>query len=83
MDAGVPIKDTVAGVALGLVKEGAQEIVLTDISGVEDHFGDMDFKVAGSVNGVTAVQMDLKIAGISLDLLRKCIYRQRRPGELF
>ncbi len=77
MDAGVPIKDAVAGVALGLIKEDGQEIVLTDISGVEDHFGDMDFKVAGTNNGVTAVQMDLKIAGISLGLLQKCISQAR------
>jgi polyribonucleotide nucleotidyltransferase len=78
MDAGVPIKDTVAGVALGLIKEGEQEIVLTDISGVEDHFGDMDFKVAGTAAGVTAVQMDLKIAGISLGLLEKCILQAKQ-----
>jgi len=77
MDAGVPIKDAVAGVALGLVKEGKQEVVLTDIAGVEDHFGDMDFKVAGTSAGITAVQMDLKIAGISLDLLQKCIFQAK------
>jgi polyribonucleotide nucleotidyltransferase len=75
MDAGVPIKDAVAGVALGLIKEGGQEIVLTDIAGVEDHFGDMDFKVAGTSSGITAVQMDLKIAGISPDLMQKCIFQ--------
>ena len=77
MDAGVPIKDTVAGVALGLIKEDGQEIVLTDISGVEDHFGDMDLKVAGTNNGVTAVQMDLKIAGVSLDLLQRCFIQAK------
>jgi polyribonucleotide nucleotidyltransferase len=82
MDAGVPIKDTVAGVALGLIKEGTKEIVLTDISGIEDHFGDMDFKVAGTNNGVTAVQMDLKIPGISLDLLRKCILQAREARAI-
>ena len=73
MDAGVPIKDPVAGIALGLVKQGDKEVILTDIAGVEDHFGDMDFKVAGTKTGVTAVQMDLKIDGISVDLLEKCL----------
>lgn len=77
MDAGVPIKGAVAGVALGLIKEGEQEIVLTDIAGVEDHFGDMDFKVAGTGSGITAVQMDLKIAGISTDLMQKCIFQAK------
>lgn len=73
MDAGVPIKDTVAGIALGLIKEGAKSVILTDIAGLEDHFGDMDFKVAGTKSGVTAVQMDLKIDGINIDLLRDCL----------
>ena len=73
MDAGVPITKPVSGIAMGLVKEGSQEIVLTDIGGVEDHFGDMDFKVAGTVDGITAVQMDLKIDGISLPLIRKTL----------
>ncbi|RKY29277.1 MAG: polyribonucleotide nucleotidyltransferase [Candidatus Omnitrophota bacterium] len=73
MDAGVPVKEAVGGIALGLVKEGNKAIVLTDISGLEDHFGDMDFKVAGTKNGITAVQMDLKIDGIDLDLLSRCI----------
>lgn len=73
MDAGVPIKDTVAGVALGLIKEGSKAIILTDISGLEDHFGDMDFKVAGTRKGFTAVQLDLKIDGISLELLSKAL----------
>ncbi|MDD4893772.1 MAG: polyribonucleotide nucleotidyltransferase [Candidatus Omnitrophica bacterium] len=73
MDAGVPIKDAVSGIALGLIKEGNKALVLTDITGLEDHFGDMDFKVAGTKTGVTAVQMDLKIDGISLDLLTKCL----------
>ncbi len=71
MDAGVPIRKPVSGIAMGLVKEGKDEIVLTDIGGVEDHYGDMDFKVAGTVDGITAVQMDLKIQGISVDLIRK------------
>jgi len=77
MDAGVPIKDAVAGIALGLVKEGDKAVVLTDITGLEDHFGDMDFKVAGTKNGVTAVQMDLKIDGIDLALLEKCLFQTK------
>jgi polyribonucleotide nucleotidyltransferase len=82
MDAGVPIKDAVAGVAMGLIKEGDKSIVLTDIAGLEDHFGDMDFKVAGTKQGVTAVQMDLKIDGISLDLMKKII-AQAHEGRFF
>ena len=82
MDAGVPIKDTVAGVALGLVKEGEKAVILTDIAGLEDHFGDMDFKVAGTRQGMTAVQMDLKIDGISQELLKKCL-EQSKEGRLF
>jgi len=73
MDAGVPIKDTVAGIALGLIKEGNKALILTDIAGLEDHFGDMDFKVAGTRKGVTAVQLDLKIDGIDISLLEKCL----------
>ncbi len=73
MDAGVPIKDTVSGIALGLIKEGDKTVILTDIAGLEDHFGDMDFKVAGTKTGVTAVQLDLKIQGIDLNLLQKCL----------
>jgi polyribonucleotide nucleotidyltransferase len=73
MDAGVPIKDAVAGIALGLIKEGPKVAILTDIAGLEDHFGDMDFKVAGTKTGITAVQLDLKIDGIDLDLLHKCL----------
>ncbi len=73
MDAGVPIKAPVSGVALGLVKNEHKAVILTDIAGLEDHFGDMDFKVAGTKNGVTAVQLDLKIDGIDLDLLKKCL----------
>jgi len=82
MDAGVPIKDAVGGVALGLVKEGNRTIILTDIAGLEDHFGDMDFKVAGTRTCVTAVQLDLKIDGISLDLLEECLV-QSKEGRLF
>jgi len=77
MDAGVPIKDPVAGIALGLVKEGDREVVLTDIAGLEDHFGDMDFKVAGTSTGITAVQLDLKIDGISVELLEKCLAKAK------
>ncbi|MDP2044080.1 MAG: polyribonucleotide nucleotidyltransferase [Candidatus Omnitrophota bacterium] len=82
MDAGVPIKEAVGGVALGLVKEGQKEVILTDIAGLEDHFGDMDFKVAGTRAGITAVQLDLKIDGISLDLLKKCL-AQSKEGRFF
>jgi len=82
MDAGVPIKEAVGGVALGLVKEGNKTVILTDIAGLEDHFGDMDFKVAGTRAGVTAVQLDLKIDGISLDLLKECL-AQSKEGRLF
>ena len=83
MDAGVPITSPVGGVALGLVSGEGEARILTDIAGVEDFFGDMDFKVAGTEKGVTAVQMDLKVDGISLDLLRKCLEQSRRArGEV-
>jgi polyribonucleotide nucleotidyltransferase len=77
MDAGVPIKRSVAGVAMGLVKEGDQFAVLSDIQGMEDHFGDMDFKVAGTREGVTALQMDIKIGGISRDVMAQALYQAR------
>ncbi len=73
MDAGVPIKAPVAGVAMGLIKEGDDYIVLTDIAGVEDHLGDMDFKVAGTSEGITALQMDIKISGVTFDILRDAL----------
>jgi polyribonucleotide nucleotidyltransferase len=73
MDAGVPIKAPVAGVAMGLIKEGDDYIVLTDIAGVEDHLGDMDFKVAGTTEGITALQMDIKITGVTFDILRDAL----------
>src|SRR5699024_11944952 len=73
MDAGVPIKAPVAGIAMGLVKEGDRVTVLTDIQGMEDHLGDMDFKVAGTENGVTALQMDIKISGINRDILKTAL----------
>jgi polyribonucleotide nucleotidyltransferase len=73
MDAGVPIKRPVAGIAMGLIKEGDDYIVLTDIAGVEDHLGDMDFKVAGTERGITALQMDIKITGVTFDILRDAL----------
>jgi polyribonucleotide nucleotidyltransferase len=73
MDAGVKIKAPVAGIAMGLIKEGDDYIVLTDIAGVEDHLGDMDFKVAGTSEGITALQMDIKISGVTFDILRDAL----------
>ena len=73
MDAGVPIKAPVAGVAMGLVKQGDKYVILTDIAGSEDHYGDMDFKVAGSKEGVTALQMDIKIAGITPQIMTEAL----------
>ncbi|MFN8562166.1 MAG: polyribonucleotide nucleotidyltransferase [Anaerolineae bacterium] len=73
MDAGVPIKRPVGGIAMGLIKEGDKVAVLTDIQGLEDHIGDMDFKVAGTVNGITALQMDIKIAGVSDEIMRQAL----------
>ena len=80
MDAGVPLKAPVAGVAMGLIKEGDDYTVLTDIAGVEDHLGDMDFKVAGTENGITALQMDIKITGVTFDILRDAL-TQAREGR--
>lgn len=77
MDAGVPIKSSVAGIAMGLVKEGDEYVVLSDILGDEDHLGDMDFKVAGSRDGVTALQMDIKIEGITKDIMEKALAQAR------
>ena len=82
MDAGVPLKDAVAGVAMGLVKEGDKVVVLTDILGDEDHYGDMDFKVTGTQNGVTALQMDIKIDGITREILQTAL-EQAKEGRLF
>jgi polyribonucleotide nucleotidyltransferase len=73
MDAGVKIKAPVAGIAMGLIKEGEDYVVLTDIAGVEDHLGDMDFKVAGTSEGITALQMDIKISGVTFDILRDAL----------
>ena len=82
MQAGIPIKGAVAGVAMGLVKEGENYAVLTDIAGAEDHYGDMDFKVAGTRNGITAMQMDIKIMGITAQIMREAMEQARR-GRLF
>jgi len=82
MDAGVPVKAAVAGIAMGLVKEGDRVKVLTDILGDEDHLGDMDFKVAGTAQGVTAIQMDNKVGGITRDVMRQALH-QARDARLF
>jgi polyribonucleotide nucleotidyltransferase len=82
MDAGVPIKSAVAGIAMGLIKEGEQVRVLTDILGDEDHLGDMDFKVAGTATGVTAIQMDNKVGGITKEIMRNALM-QARDARLF
>jgi polyribonucleotide nucleotidyltransferase len=81
MDAGVPIKRPVAGIAMGLIKEGQAVMILSDILGLEDHLGDMDFKVCGTVNGVTALQMDIKIGGITTTLMQQAL-EQARVGRL-
>ncbi len=81
MDAGVPIKKPVAGIAMGLIKEGDQVVVLTDIMGFEDHTGDMDFKVAGTREGITAMQMDIKVKGISMEILTQAL-EQAKVGRL-
>jgi len=82
MDAGVPLKGSVAGVAMGLVKDGARWAVLSDIAGEEDHYGDMDFKVAGTRAGITALQMDIKIGGITPEIMSQAL-EQARQGRLF
>jgi polyribonucleotide nucleotidyltransferase len=82
MAAGVPVSDPVAGVAMGLIKEGDDHVVLTDIAGVEDHLGDMDFKVAGNADGITALQMDIKISGVTFEILRDALEQARR-GRVF
>ncbi|MEJ5201856.1 MAG: polyribonucleotide nucleotidyltransferase, partial [Anaerolineales bacterium] len=82
MDTGVPIKAPVAGVAMGLVKEGDRYAILTDIQGMEDHLGDMDFKVAGTEAGITALQMDIKIKGINAELMAEAL-EQARQARLF
>jgi polyribonucleotide nucleotidyltransferase len=82
MDAGVPIKSPVAGIAMGLIKEGEKVAILTDILGDEDHFGDMDFKVAGTRKGITGFQMDIKISGVTPEILRQAL-TQARAGREF
>jgi polyribonucleotide nucleotidyltransferase len=82
MDAGVKIHKPVAGVAMGLIKEGDDYVVLSDIAGVEDHLGDMDFKVAGTPDGITALQMDIKISGVTFEILKEAL-EQAREGRLF
>ena len=81
MDAGVPIKAPVAGIAMGLIKDGDEVRVLTDILGDEDHLGDMDFKVAGTRDGITALQMDIKISGVNREIMQEALY-QAREGRL-
>lgn len=82
MDAGVPIKAPVAGIAMGLIKEGEEICILSDILGDEDHLGDMDFKVAGTSEGITALQMDIKISGVTREIMHTALY-QAREGRLF
>src|SRR3954469_2627741 len=82
MDAGVPIAHPLAGIAMGLIKEGDDYVVLSDIAGVEDHLGDMDFKVAGTDDGITALQMDIKISGVTFDILRDAL-SQAKEGRTF
>ncbi len=81
MDAGVPVTDAVAGIAMGLIKEGDEFIILSDILGDEDHLGDMDFKVTGSDRGITAFQMDVKISGVNREILKKAL-DQAKAGRL-
>jgi polyribonucleotide nucleotidyltransferase len=81
MDAGVPIKSPVSGIAMGLVKEGDDYVILTDIQGAEDHLGDMDFKVAGTREGITALQMDIKITGVSGEIMRNALEQAKRARE--
>ena len=81
MDAGVPLKAPVAGIAMGLVKSGEHYSILTDIQGMEDHLGDMDFKVAGTAKGVTALQMDIKIDGLSREILEEAL-QQAKVGRM-
>ena len=78
MDAGVPIKEPVGGIAMGLVKEGDDYVILTDIQGAEDHLGDMDFKVAGTRDGVTALQMDIKITGVTQEIMRNALEQAKQ-----
>jgi polyribonucleotide nucleotidyltransferase len=82
MDAGVPIKAPVSGIAMGLVKEGDDYVILTDIQGAEDHLGDMDFKVAGTREGITALQMDIKITGVTREIMQSALEQAKRAREI-
>jgi len=81
MDAGVPIKAPVAGIAMGLVKEGDDYVILTDIQGAEDHLGDMDFKVAGTKDGINGLQMDIKITGVTQEIMRSALVQAKQARE--
>ena len=81
MDAGVPLQRAVAGIAMGLIKEGDDYIILTDIAGVEDHLGDMDFKVAGTERGITALQMDIKITGVTFEIMRDALTQAKSARQ--
>ena len=81
MDAGVPLKRPVAGIAMGLIKQGDDYVLLTDIAGVEDHLGDMDFKVAGTEHGITALQMDIKITGVTFEIMRDALEQARKARQ--
>ena len=78
MDAGVPIKAPVAGIAMGLLTNGKNYTILTDIQGMEDHLGDMDFKVAGTRDGICALQMDIKISGVTRDILKEALEQAKK-----
>ena len=78
MDAGVPLKAPCAGIAMGLVVEGDKYAILTDIAGAEDHYGDMDFKVAGTRQGITALQMDIKVGGVSVSMMREALAQAKK-----
>ena len=80
-DAGVPVRGAVAGVAMGLIKEGNKYAILTDILGTEDHLGDMDFKVAGTERGITSIQMDIKVEGLDVSIMQEAL-AQAREGRL-
>ena len=83
MDAGVPLEKSVAGVAMGLIKEKDNFVVLTDILGDEDHLGDMDFKVAGTDSGITALQMDIKVNGITEEIMKEALKKPIMPENIF
>src|ERR1700688_5204926 len=82
MGPGVPLRKHVAGIAMGLILHGKKHAILTDIQGIEDALGEMDFKVAGTVDGITAIQMDIKVQGITIDIMREALAKGKR-GRLF